>query len=164
MLFAHSGRVSSGLVRQLSMHPSPPPPGSGPDPGEAGGGQAAPEGQAHGGGHRDQLLVAAMKHVKTLVCPMSCLSLRVVADAGASGLDRRRPSRCGFRPGTLSRVSGYVATWQHRHPRCLLMTHIPCPAGLLPRGAAELVEHFNIQCDAEFVARLQASQGDFDGA
>ena len=71
MLFAHTGsfaRASSArsLGRQLCTHLQSQP-GGGPDPGEAGGGQAASEGQAQGGGHRDQLLVAALKHVKTLV-------------------------------------------------------------------------------------------------
>lgn len=69
MLFAHTGslaRASPALGRQLYTHLSSQP-GSSPDPSEAGGRQAASEGQAQGGGHRDQLLVAALKHVKTLV-------------------------------------------------------------------------------------------------
>lgn len=40
-----------------------------------------------------------------------------------------------------------------------------CPlAGLLPRGPAELVEHFTAGCDARFAAELQSRQQELAGA
>ena len=76
------------------------------------------------------------------------------------GVDGRRPTRrsdCGW---SISRVRWCVAHGSTR-PRG---ADTATAAGLLPRGPAQLVEHFTTICDQAFVELLDRKQEDFAGA
>ncbi len=118
---------------------------------------------AHDAGQRQLLLDAAMTHVGALV-RLACSRCRARVTSSAQGWTDDALRAAAHDLGlSVAAVGTPSPCWQAR-VRSRLTLSLPLHAGLLPRGPAELVEHFSAKCDVDLAFELKKRKEELAGA